>query len=252
MRKLHLRGIAVLVLILACMTMTGCSASMHAVKARELKVEAKMSDTIFLDAETLTDEPTIFVRVANTSDFQDIDFSQLLKERLSTMGYEVTRSAKKADYHIQANILYMGETKEGANPEEMLKAGFGGAGLGASIAAVSGSSWRGAGVAGLATGAALAGGEALVGGIFHVDEYHGLCDIQVKEAVEGGVSGTQVANLKDGTGTALQTTRNVQSARQEYRTRILVKAKQTRMDRVEACNIIADRLASQISGLFKI
>lgn len=232
--------------------MTGCSAGVRAIKSRELKVEAKMSDTVFLDAEVLTEEPTLFVRVANTSDFQDIDFSDLLKKRLETMGYTITRSAKRATYHVQANVLYMGETKEGMDPEAMLRGGFGGAALGASIAAVTGSNLRGAAGAGLIAGAAVAGGEALVGGIFHVDEYFGLCDVQIKETVEGGVTGTQVSQLKDGTGTALQTTRNIQSTRQEYRTRIVVKAKQTRMDRVEACNIIADRLANQISGMFKI
>lgn len=252
MKKIEVKGFVVTLVVLVALAMTGCSAGVRAIKARELKVEAKMSDTIFLDAEVLTEEPTIFVRVANTSDFQDIDFSDLLKNRLETMGYAVTRSAKKATYHVQANLLYMGETKEGMDPDAMLRGGFGGAALGAAVAGISGSNLRGAGAAGLITGAAVAGGEALVGGIFHVDEYFGMCDVQIKETVEGGVTGTQVANLQDGTGTALQTTRNLASSRQEYRTRIVVKAKQTRMDRVEACNIIADRLANQISGMFKI
>lgn len=231
--------------------LTGCSSAVRAIKNKDLAVEAKMSNSIFLDAETLTDEPSLFVRVANTSDFQDIDFAQLLRGKLEAMGYNVTMRAKEATYLVTANLLYMGEKKEGMDEAAILQAGFGGAVLGASIAGLTGSSWRGAGGAGLIAGAAMAGGEALVGGIFHVDEYMGLVDLQVKEEVEGGVTGVQTAQVQDGTSTTMQTTRNVAAKRQEYRTRIVVKAKQTRMDRLEACNVIADRLSSQIAGMFK-
>jgi hypothetical protein len=231
--------------------LVGCSSAVRAIKAKDLAVEAKMSDTIFLDAEVLTDNPTLFVRVANTSDFQDVDFAQLLRGKLEAMGYTVTNRAKDATYLVSANLLYMGEKKEGMDEGAILQAGFGGAVLGATIAGITGSSWSGVGGAGLITGAAMAGGEALVGGIFHVDEYLGLVDLQVKEEVEGGVTGVQVANVQDGTSTTMHTTRNVAAKRQEYRTRIVVKAKQTRMDRLEACNVIAERLSSQIAGMFK-
>lgn len=238
--------------VLALMApLTGCSSAIRAINNKDLAVEAKMSNSIFLDAETLTDSPKLFVRVANTSDFQDIDFAQQLRGKLEAMGYTVTMKAREATYLVTANLLYMGEKKEGMDETAILQAGFGGAVLGAAIAGVTGSSWRGAGGAGLIAGAAMAGGEALVGGIFHVDEYMGLVDLQVKEEVEGGVTGIQVANVQDGTTTSMQTTRNVQAKRQEYRTRIVVKAKQTRMDRTEACNVIADRLSNQIAGMFK-
>jgi hypothetical protein len=247
MMKWLLLGIALTLML----TTTGCSSAVRAIKARDLAVEAKMSNSIFLDAETLTDNPTLFVRVANTSDFQDIDFAQLLRGKLEAMGYSVTRRAKDATYLVTANLLYMGEKKEGMDERAILQAGFGGAVLGASIAGLTGSSWSGAGGAGLIAGAAMAGGEALVGEIFHVDEYMGLVDLQVKEEVEGGVTGVQVANVQDGTSTSMQTTRSITAKRQEYRTRIVVKAKQTRMDRAEACNVIADRLSSQVAGMFK-
>ncbi len=252
MKKMHFKEFAVALVILMAIVLSGCSSGVRAIKSKDLKVVAKMSDTIFLDAEVLTEEPTIFVRVANTSDFQDIDFSNLLKTRLETMGYTVTRKAREATYHVQANLLYMGESKEGMDPEAILAGGFGGGALGATIAGLTGSTFRGGLGAGLITGAAVAGGEALVGGFFHIDEYFGLCDVQIKEAVEGGVTGTQVAQMQDGASTTLQTTRNIERSRQEYRTRVMVKAKQTRMDKMEACNIIAIRLANQISGMFRL
>lgn len=249
-RSIKMAAVSLLILVFA--NLIGCSSAVRAIKARDLSVEAKMSDSIFLDAEVLTDEPKIFVRVANTSDFQDIEFADLLRGKLEGMGYPITRKAKEATYLVTANLLYMGEMKEGMDPDAILQAGFGGAVLGAGIAGVTGSSLRGAGGAGLLAGAAMAGGEALVGEMFHVDEYFGLVDLQVKEEVEGGVTGVQEANLQDGTGTTLKTTRNIQSKRQEYRTRIVVKAKQTRMDRTEACNVIADRLTHQVAGMFKL
>ncbi len=230
----------------------GCSSTMRAIENRNLQVEAKMSDTIFLDPEVLTETPKVFVRVANTSDFQDVDFSDLLRKRLEGMGYTVTRSAREAQYQVTANLLYMGEKKQGMDPDAILRAGFGGAVVGGTVAAVSGSNLRGAGAAGLVAGAAMAGSEALIGGIFHVDEYFGVVDIQVREEVEGGVTGTQVAELQSGMGGTVQTTRNIRSDKQEYRTRIVVKAKQTRMDRKEAVAVVTERLASQIAGLFKM
>ncbi len=240
------------VVMIACLFLSGCSAGMRAIENRNLNVSAKMSDTIFLDAETLTSTPKIFVRVANTSDFQDIDFAALLRQQLQGMGYQITGNAREAAYHVQANLLYLGEKKEGMDPDAVLKAGFGSGVIAGTLAGLTGSSLRGAGSAGLITGLAVAGGEALAGHIFHVDEFFGMVDVQIKEEVEGGVTGIQMSQLQDGTSTTTQTTRNVESKRQEYRTRIVVQAKQTRMDKQEACNIISDRLANQIAGMFRL
>lgn len=254
-KKIHRKNVKTFFLLfLSIMSICtiGCSSTVRAIKNKELAVEAKMSDTIFLDAEILTDDPKIFVRVANTSDFQDVDFSDLLKKSLSEQGHSIASKASGVQYQVAANLLYMGQKKEGMDTDSILKAGFGGGILGAGIAAASGSSLREAGAAGLIAGAAIAGGEALVGGIFHVDEYIGVIDIQIKEEVDGGVTGFQDAQMQNGMNTNIKTTRNIKSDKQEYRTRIVVSAKQTRMDRSEAVNVISARLASQISGLFRI
>ena len=249
---MRMRIMAAMVVLIAMVALTGCSSTMNAVKHRELSVDAKMSESIFLDAETLTETPKIFVRVANTSDFQDVDFSQLIREKLGSMGYDVTMKAKEAQYHVTANLLYMGEEKEGLNGESILKSGFGGVIAGAAVAGASGSSYRGAGAAGLITGAVLAGGDALAGSIWHVDTYLGVVDLQIKEEVEGGVTGIQEATVSDGSTTVKNTTREVSEKRQEYRTRIVVSAKQTRMDRAEAVAVVSQRLADQVSGMFRM
>ncbi|RMH38480.1 MAG: hypothetical protein D6694_12310 [Gammaproteobacteria bacterium] len=252
-----IRGGLLLMALFLVATLWGCANTIKAIENKDLTVNAKMSDTIFLDAETLADamqgsKGGIFVRVANTSDFQEIDFSDLIRTKLTSMGYNVVKNPKQATYHVTANLLYLNEAKEGMNMESVLASGFGGAVLGASVAGVSGHSWRGAGTAGLAVGLAAAAVDAGAGLMWKVKEYIGVADIQIKEVVPGGVTGSQESSLANGIGTATKTTRKIVSDKQEYRTRIAVNAKQTNIDRNEACKTIAERLASQISGLFKM
>lgn len=224
--------------------LSGCAAIQH----RDLSLEAKMSDTIFLDPETLNQGKPIFVRITNTSDFQEIDFNNILKNKLGAKGYKLTVSPKEAAYQIQANVLYLGKQKNDYTYEGALAGGFGGALTAAAL--TKNSSFGTQALASGATGLAAAGVGALVGSMVHVDTYFGICDVQIKEHVEGGVTGTVNSNLSQGKGTTVQTERNIKSDKQEYRTRVAVKAIQTNIDRNVACQSIAERLATQIAGMF--
>ncbi len=73
-------------LTLLLVSLSGCAGTMQAIEHRDMSLAAKMSDTIFLDPETLTKNRNIYVRVTNTSDFQEIDFGELLKGKLSAKG----------------------------------------------------------------------------------------------------------------------------------------------------------------------
>ncbi len=227
-------------------SISGCAGTMHAIENRNMTLSAKMSDTIFLDPETLEKNRNVYIRITNTSDFQDIDFSELLKGKLSAKGYSVTNNPSNAGYILQANLLYMGEEKESLTADGMLAGGFGGALAGSTI----GSGWKAntAGAAGGAVVGSLVGG--LVGSMIHVDTYLGVVDVQVKEAVKGGVSGVMETDAKQGSSTTLKTQREVKSTHQEYRTRIVVQAKQTNIKREVAGPAIADRLATQVAGMF--
>ncbi|BCB96607.1 hypothetical protein JZK55_15290 [Dissulfurispira thermophila] len=75
-------------------------------------------------------------------------------------------------------------------------------------------------------------------------------DVQIKERVEGGVTGTMKTDVKQGSSTSLTTEREVKTDYQEYRTRIVAKAKQTNIDKNEAAQVISDKLAAQIAGMF--
>lgn len=233
-------------LFLGLAVLCSCAGTMQAIQNREMSLSAKMSDTIFLDPDVLSKNKNVFVRVTNTSDFQEIDFAELLKSKLASKGCSITNSTKGAGYIIQANLLYMGQEKKDLTAEGMLAGGFGGALAGSTI----GSGWKGstaAGLGGAVIGSVVGG---VVGSLIHVDTYFGAVDIQVKEASEGVVTGVMTTNAQQGSSSTIQTEKQIKSNFQEYRTRIVVKATQTNIKRNEACNAIADRLATQIAGMF--
>ena len=241
-----IRIVGILTLIPTVFIFSGCAGTMHAIQHREMSLSAQMSDTIFLDPEILNKNRSVFVRVTNTSDFQEIDFTEILKGKLSAKGFSITNSPSSAGYVIQANLLYMGAEKEDLTADGMLAGGFGGA-LGGSRM---GSGIHGpiAGAAGMGIAGSIVGG--IVGSMIHVDTYLGAVDIQVKEVSEGMVKGVMKTDARQGLATTLQTEREVKSSFQEYRTRIVVKATQTNINRQKACQAIADRLAIQIAGMF--
>ncbi len=63
--------IAVAALAIGTLMLSGCSATHTAISKRNLQVQTKMSDTIFLDP-VADDKRTVFVQVRNTSDQQGL------------------------------------------------------------------------------------------------------------------------------------------------------------------------------------
>ena len=141
----------VLILIVFITVSSGCATTMRAIEHAKMTTTVKMSNTIFFDPRVLEKNKTVYVRVTNTSDMQEIDFEHLLKERLQLRGITITQDPEKAGYIIQANVLYMDFEKEGMTADGMLVGGYGGALAGIFAA---GGDWRGslagAGIGGLA------------------------------------------------------------------------------------------------------
>lgn len=231
---------------------SGCSSTMNAIENRKLNVQAKMSETITLNPITLSEDRKVYIRATNTSDFQDVDIKSYLARKLAGEGFEVVSNPKDAGYIVQTNLLYMGEQKGGMSLDGVIAGGFGGALIGTALASHnvgnSYSSMAGYGLAGALVGAAAG---AAMDSMVHVDEYIGAMDVQIQEPVKGGVTGTQSAELKNGSSTTTKTVHNVASDKQEFRTRVAVWAKQTNMDKHEASMVLADKLSTQISALFQ-
>ena len=245
MKKL-MKIATVLILIVFITVSSGCATTMRAIEHAQMTTTVRMSKTIFLDPVALKRNKTVYIRVTNTSDMQEIDFENLLKERLQLRGITITQDPEKAGYIVQANVLYMNFEREGMTADGMLLGGYGGALAGA----FAGGDWRGslvgAGIGGLA--GALVGGA--IGAAFQVKTFFGTIDIQIQEKVASGVKGTMVTDAKQGEATVLRTEREVVSDFQTYTTRVVAKAKQTNIDRVEAAKVISEKLAIQIAGMF--
>ncbi len=232
------------VLAVLALSLIGCMGTMQAIENRNMTTYAKMSNTIFLEP---TERKTIYVNIKNTSDMQEIDFNSLIRAKLTQNGYTITNDYRHAEFVLQVNVLYMGYEKQGLTADGMLAGGFGGALVGSTI----GSGWRGpmaAGVGGAVVGSIVGG---VVGSMIHVDTYLGCVDIQVKEAVQGAPVEKQVTtNAANGMGNQTVTTYNKTVNRQEYRTRIVVMAKQTNINKNEAAGVLSNKLATEIGGIF--
>lgn len=250
----HVRTIVALMMVIAmAFAGTGCSTAVSAYNNRELNVQAKMSDTVFLDPATLEKNRKIYLRVTNTSDFQELDISEILKQRLTDKGYIVVKKPSEAQYILQANLLYLGEKSEKLTMDGMLAGGFGGGLIGTAITAGGNNSFAGGTVGALAGAAA----GAALGAMYHVDEYLGALDIQIQEPVKGGVTGKRTASKYDSnsakggslaSGNTLET--DFKSDRYDHRTRIVVSAVQTNIDRQTAVKEITGRFAVQVAGVF--
>lgn len=245
MMKFHVKLLMLSCIATIALTMTGCAAISH----RTLEVSTKMSDSVFLDPEVLESGKPIYVRVTNTSDFQEIDLGHIVKDKIRASGRLVTTNPKEASYLLQANLLYLGVQKKDMTAEGAVAGGVGGLVGGAAIAKNSNS--YGEGITGLAIGVAGAGIGALAGSMVHIDSYIGVVDISIKEAAEGGVKGRKTAVTRNGSSASVHTERVVKDSRQEFRTRVVVAATQTNIDRPEATKTISERLAGQIAGYFK-
>lgn len=202
---------AMVAMAMAMVALSGCSA----IQNRNLAIDSKMSQTVFLSADKLSEGAPVYIRFANTSGYVGADFAALLRAKLESRGYKVTTDAKKAGFLLQANLLYLGEEGRGMTADGALLGGVGGAGAGAVVADGTGA------MIGGGLGASLG---ALVGSMLSVDTILGVVDIQVEER-----DGRELTPI---------------------RCRIVTTAKQFEMDKNAVKARIADTLAAQVAGIF--
>ncbi|MGD9852741.1 MAG: complement resistance protein TraT [Nitrospirales bacterium] len=229
--------------------LTGCAAVHTSIRKRNLDVQTKMSDTIFLDPVG-PDKKVVFVEVRNTSDKENFDVEGVIKEKITKRGYRVTDNPDEAYYRLQANVLSVART----NPEEaarILASGYGdpiaGAGAGAAAGAVMGGA--GGGVAGGILGMlGTVAADAYVEDVMFV----AVTDIQLTEKAPEGViirSDSQ-QNLAQGmAGTQSQTYSEVGKLK-KYRTRVISTANQANLVYEDAEEPLTKGLAKSLAGLF--
>lgn len=228
--------------------LTGCSTVGTAIEKRNLEVESKMSDTVFLEPVSASDK-TVYIDFRSTAD-KPINLERVKQNMafgLKNKGYTVVQDLSQANFLIQGNILSATETNE-HNPFSAIQAGFGGAATGATIGALVGSSWRGAGVGGLIGGAAGVVGNALVKDIY----YSMVADVRIKQRLPEGqtVSFTQEAKAKSGSDSSAVQVRNGVTEWLTYNTRIVSVANQVNLDYEDAQPELENGLVVTTVGIF--
>ncbi|MCL6609553.1 MAG: complement resistance protein TraT [Geminicoccaceae bacterium] len=241
-------------LVLALFALTGCAATYTAVAKRNLDVQTKMTDTIFLDPVAPA-ERTVFVEVKNTSDKPDLDLAGPIRERIASRGYQVVDDPRRARYILQANVLQAGRTSETA-AEQMYGRGYGapitGAAVGGTAGYVIGKAAPGnAAVWGL--GGAVVGGlaETVAGAAVQDVTYSIITDIQIQERAPGEVvSETRRGTVRQGRSGEIAQTSSRTTDMRRHTTRVMSMANKVNLEWAEAAPQLVDGLTRVVAGIF--
>ncbi len=195
MKKMHIAG-RMAVLGAVAVGLSGCAAAQVALSHKNLNVQTKMSNTIFVPPVPRA-EQTVYVQFKNTAD-QSLNVPALTQELdadLTNQGYRVVPYSQ-AHYLLQINVLSIGKMNPSA-AQSALGGGFGGALAGAAAGGLIGGSYLGAGVGGLVGGIGSMVADSLVKNV----TYGMITDVQIgvrsKHLVNQGTS----SNLQQGTAT---------------------------------------------------
>jgi len=241
-------AVRVAVLSVVAVGLSGCAATQLALTHRNLNVQTKMSNTIFLPPVPPS-EQTVYVQFKNTSD-QSLNvpvLTQQLDARLESQGYRVVPYSQ-AHYLLQINVLSIGKSSPSA-AQSALAGGYG-AGLGSAVAGAAaggliGQSYTGAGVGGLVAGVGGFLADSMVKNV----TYAMITDVQVGVRSRHAVQQSTSANLQQGTST--NTTQNTWKVGHwvDYRTRIVSTANRVNLSFKTALPVLQEQLVHSLGGI---
>jgi hypothetical protein len=248
------RLFATLPVLVGTLVLTACAATYTSVAKRNLDVQTKMTDTIFLDPVP-SGARTVFVEVKNSSDKPDLDLEGPIRERIRSRGYQIVDDPRRAHFILQANVLQAGRTSETA-AEQMYGRGYGapitGAAVGGTAGYVIGKAAPGnAAVWGL--GGAVVGGlaETVAGAAVQDVTYSIVTDIQIQERAPGEVvSETRSGTVKQGRSGQIAQSSSRTTDMRRHTTRVVSVANKVNLEWPEAAPQLVDGLTRVVAGLF--
>ena len=253
--KSNLPRIALIASAIAAVTlMSGCAATQTAIAKRDLDVQTQMSATVFLDP-VAAEERTVFVQVRNTSDKQDLDVAPDVIAAVQAKGVRVVDNPKLAKFFLQANVLQVGKTSPTAIQQARgggYGAGMAGAATGLAVAGMTGGGYGPSGRA-MATGALIGGlGEVIAGSMVKDVYYSIITDVQVKERLAEGKTATLNSNHanKQGTSGSENVTFTDRVDMKTYQTRVVSSANKMNLEWNEAAPALRAGLTRAIGGMF--
>jgi len=224
------------------LTMVSCSTMHTVISKRNLDVQTKMSDTIWLEPVAAS-QKTVFVKISNTTG-KDLNIEQKIISVLSAKGYRVVGDPSQAKYWLQANILKV--DKVNLNSDNGISDGALGAGIGGLLGGQrSGGIYTaiGWGLAGAAIGTIA---DALVSDT----AYAMVTDILITEKTGRNVKNSTRNSVKQGNSGSMTSTSSSSSDMEKYSTRVLSTANQVNLDFNSAIPLLEDELGKVISGIF--
>lgn len=234
--------------------LAGCAATTTAVSKRNLDVQTKMSDTVFLEPVS-ADRRTVFVQVRNSSDRPDFNVEPAIRQRIEADGYRIVDDPDEAQFMLQANVLQAGRNSETA-ANAAGEGGFGSAVSGAAVGAGAGYLLGQAGGSdvGLAVGGALLGAAISTVADAYVQDvtYTVITDLRVSERSRDGVvvSQSETQTLDQGSGGSVTQASSTVTSWKHYQTRIVAIANQANLEWDEAAPFMVDGLTRSIGGIF--
>ena len=113
--------------LLLIFAFVSCSTMHTVISKRNLDVQTKMSDTIWLEPAA-ANEKTVFIQIRNTSG-KNLNIEQKITNILVSKGYRIVNDPSEAKYWLQANILKVDKVNldnENGFSDAVLGAGIGG------------------------------------------------------------------------------------------------------------------------------
>jgi hypothetical protein len=246
-----------LVVVLLCTfgaesMLSGCAAVHTSIAKKDLDVQTRMSDSVFLDPVG-PDKKLIFVQIRNTTD-KPFEIEGSIMGTMAAKGYRVTQDPEAAHFRLLGNVLSVAKASPTA-AEAALASGYGGALAGGAVgAAVGGAThgWTGAAVGG-AVGGVLGGLTETVANAAVKDvTFMVVTDIEITEKARPGVIVRQDSQQDASQGVGgrrTQTSSEVMNVK-KYRTRIVSTANKANLEYEEAAPQLTQGLVRSISGLF--
>lgn len=224
---------------------SGCGAASTAIEKRNLEVQTKMSDSIFLEPVS-PQKQIVYLKVRNTTD-KNVEVEQEIRNAFEAKGFKVVSNPAEAYFMIQANILQVGKT-DGTDSDSALKSGFGGGLLGAGVSMATGGSGSNIGI-GAAVGA-LVGvlADTMVKDIY----YSMVTDVEIRQrpTLDESISQHESNYSEQGTTSTISQNVNTNNAQwKTYRTRVISTANKVNLEFEEAQPALTKGLAKSLSGV---
>ena len=222
--------------------MVSCSTMHTVISKRNLDVQTKMSDTIWLEPAE-DNQKTVFVKISNTSG-KNLNIEQKIVNTLSAKGYRIVNDPAEAKYWLQANILKVDKVNLDKD------SGFSDAVLGAGIGGVLGAQRSGGAYTALGWGLAGAAIGTLADALVDDTAYVMVTDILISEKTGRNVQNSTRNSVKQGNSGTMTSSTSSSSNIEKYSTRVLSTANQVNLNFNSAIPILEDELIKVITGIF--